>query len=134
MLLMEPHNKKSKYHKNHYYVFRIDGVEIGEHRAIFTPFKGKNVILNFEPFWIEVYEGDELIMAVNSNGLFKFEHFRSRGWGEKNEDGFWEETFNSYTDTKPFGSSAISIDVEFFGFKHLYGLPEHATSLVLRST
>lgn len=115
--------------------FRISGVEIGKDSATFTPFKNKKVVLNFDPFWIEVYDKDDLLMAVNSNGLLKFEHFRNQGT-EKDQDGegFWEEKFNSFTDTKPFGSSAISLDVEFFGFKYLYGLPEHATSLALRST
>jgi alpha 1,3-glucosidase len=92
------------------------------------------VVLNFNPFWIKVYFGEEVLIAVNSAGLFKFEHFREKKPDENNEDGFWEEKFNHHTDSKPYGSSAVGMDVEFFGFKYLYGLPEHATTFALGST
>lgn len=115
------------------------------------PVKGRRLLINFKPFWIKVFAGEELLIAVNSAGLFKFEHFREKQAEEKNEDAFWEvslfksvrgsssnthgqETFYSQTDTKPFGSSSIGIDVEFFGFKYLYGLPEHASTHALTST
>lgn len=116
-------------------MFRISGVEIGKDQASFTPFKERKVVLNFKPFWIKVFAKDELLMAVNSNGLFKFEHFRQQGTDtEKDGEDFWEEKFGGHTDPKPFGSSAVSLDVEFFGFTYLYGLPEHAMSMALRST
>lgn len=95
------------------------------------------IILNFKPFQIDVFTNSgELIISVNSRQLFKFEHFRQKDEEKKAEDGegFWEETFKSHTDTKPFGSSSIGLDVSFIGYKHIYGLPEHSDSFALRST
>ncbi|KAI6198777.1 Glycosyl hydrolase family 31 protein [Aphelenchoides besseyi] len=108
--------------------------EIGAESASFEPIKNRRVVVNYNPFWVKVFDDDELLIAVNSAGLFKFEHFREKPADAKNEDGFWEETFSGHTDTKPYGSSSVGIDVEFFGFKYLYGLPEHATTFALTST
>ncbi|OQV19919.1 Neutral alpha-glucosidase AB [Hypsibius exemplaris] len=46
----------------------------------------------------------------------------------------WEETFKGHVDSKPFGPNSIGLDVSFIGFDNLYGIPEHADSLRLRST
>lgn len=48
--------------------------------------------------------------------------------------GWWDETFNGHTDTKPKGPEAMSLDILFPGFDHVYGIPERATSLALRTT
>uniref|UniRef100_A0A158R4R6 Glucosidase II subunit alpha n=1 Tax=Syphacia muris TaxID=451379 RepID=A0A158R4R6_9BILA len=53
---------------------------------------------------------------------------------ENDGDGFWEESFKSYKDSKPFGSSSVGIDISFSDFIYLYGLPEHGDSLALKST
>ena len=58
-------------------------------------------------------------------------------WGllqEGDPEGWWEETFKSHVDSKPRGPEAISFDLTFPGFNHVYGIPEHATSLSLKST
>jgi alpha 1,3-glucosidase len=47
---------------------------------------------------------------------------------------FWEESFGSHSDTKPKGPSGIAMDFSFHGSEHVYGLPEHATSLSLKNT
>ncbi len=48
--------------------------------------------------------------------------------------GWWEETFKSHTDSKPKGPQAISVDLSFPGFQHVYGIPEHAASFALKPT
>ena len=53
---------------------------------------------------------------------------------EGDPDGWWEETFKSHIDSKPRGPEAISFDLSFPGFSHVYGIPEHATSLSLKPT
>ncbi len=53
---------------------------------------------------------------------------------EGDPEGWWQESFKSHTDSKPMGPEAISMDLTFHGSPHLYGLPEHATSLSLRPT
>ena len=47
---------------------------------------------------------------------------------------FWEETFHTHRDSKPHGSSSVGLDISLIGFEHVYGLPEHADSLALKST
>jgi alpha 1,3-glucosidase len=49
-------------------------------------------------------------------------------------DGFWEESFGGHRDSKPLGPAAVGVDVAFPGSRHLYGLPEHASSLALPTT
>lgn len=39
-----------------------------------------------------------------------------------------------HTDTKPKGPEAMSLDLVFPGFSHVYGIPERATSLSLKAT
>lgn len=53
---------------------------------------------------------------------------------EGDPEGWWEETFKGHVDSKPRGPEAISFDLEFPGMQHVYGLPEHATSLSLKAT
>jgi alpha-glucosidase (family GH31 glycosyl hydrolase) len=51
-----------------------------------------------------------------------------------NCDGCWEETFLGHQDTKPKGPEALSLDISFPGYEHVYGIPERATSLALKPT
>ncbi|XP_072737067.1 neutral alpha-glucosidase AB isoform X1 [Ciconia boyciana] len=50
------------------------------------------------------------------------------------EPGSWEETFKTHTDTKPNGPTSVGLDFSLPGFEHVYGIPEHAESLRLRTT
>jgi hypothetical protein len=53
---------------------------------------------------------------------------------EGDPEGWWEETFKGHTDSKPKGPHAMSVDLEFPGAQHVYGLPERATNLSLEAT
>lgn len=53
---------------------------------------------------------------------------------EGDPEGWWEESFKSHTDSKPYGPEGISFDVTFPQAQHVYGLPEHATSFALKPT
>lgn len=59
-----------------------------------------------------------------------------RHWAEfeGDDEGTWEETFNGRLDTKPKGPEGFSLDIEFPNKAHMFGLPEHASPLNLRST
>ena len=50
------------------------------------------------------------------------------------EAGMWEESFKSHPDSKPKGPASVGMDIGFPGFKHVYGVPEHADSFNLRNT
>ena len=49
-------------------------------------------------------------------------------------DGCWDEPFLQFRDSKPFGPQAMSLDLSFPGFEHVYGIPERATSFALKPT
>ncbi|XP_048585965.1 neutral alpha-glucosidase AB isoform X2 [Nematostella vectensis] len=53
---------------------------------------------------------------------------------EKHEEGMWEENFKEHHDSKPRGPSSVGLDISFPGVEHVYGIPEHADSLALKST
>uniref|UniRef100_A0A667WLD2 Neutral alpha-glucosidase AB n=1 Tax=Myripristis murdjan TaxID=586833 RepID=A0A667WLD2_9TELE len=134
--------------------------------------ESQRVIVSARPFRLDIMEGREVLMSVNSRGLLAFEHLRMRKdtfsykvtstvasvWDnikwvfsrlfhcspvlyqavneeeEKVEDGMWEETFKSHSDSKPNGPSAVSLDFSLPGVEHVYGIPEHADTLKLKTT
>jgi len=58
-----------------------------------------------------------------------------RAWFEgETEDGYWEETWKSWTDSKPKGPESLSLDISFPNHGHVYGIPQHATRLSLPTT
>ncbi|KAF5366038.1 hypothetical protein D9758_006742 [Tetrapyrgos nigripes] len=58
-----------------------------------------------------------------------------RAWFEGDtEDDYWDERFNSWTDSKPKGPESLSIDISFPNHPHVYGIPQHATRLSLQTT
>ncbi|XP_015240150.1 PREDICTED: neutral alpha-glucosidase AB isoform X3 [Cyprinodon variegatus] len=144
--------------------------------------ESQRVIVSARPFRLDIVEGRDVLMSLNSRGLLGFEHLRMRKdtfsykvtstvasvWDnikrvfsssqadpeadnkeatdppsqvettkeeeEKVEDGMWEETFKSHTDSKPNGPSAVSLDFSLPGVEHVYGIPEHADTLKLKTT
>ncbi|TFK26343.1 alpha glucosidase [Coprinopsis marcescibilis] len=58
-----------------------------------------------------------------------------RAWFEgETEDALWEETFGTWTDTKPKGPESLSVDINFPNHGTVYGIPQHATRLALPTT
>ena len=53
---------------------------------------------------------------------------------DANEDGMWEETFSGRKDTKPKGPESLSLDITFPGYEHVFGIPQHAGPLSLKTT
>lgn len=53
---------------------------------------------------------------------------------EEDIEGLWEEKFHSHKDTKPHGPMSVGMDISFPASQHLYGIPEHASSLTLKNT
>ncbi|KAI9616605.1 hypothetical protein H4Q26_011004 [Puccinia striiformis f. sp. tritici PST-130] len=56
------------------------------------------------------------------------------GFKETTEDGMWEETFGGRTDQKPKGPESLALDITFPGYSHVFGIPEHASPLSLKTT
>lgn len=53
---------------------------------------------------------------------------------ELDREGLWEESFGTHKDSKPHGPMSVGMDISFPNSKHLFGLPEHASSAVLKNT
>ncbi|XP_061786437.1 neutral alpha-glucosidase AB isoform X2 [Nerophis lumbriciformis] len=116
--------------------------------------ESQRVIVSARPFRLDIMQGRDVLLSLNSRGLLAFEHLRIRKdtqadgeaedanlaneeeavVNEKDEEGMWEETYKSFTDSKPNGPTAIGLDFSFPGVEHVYGIPEHADSLRLKTT
>ncbi|KAM0016122.1 putative glucan 1,3-alpha-glucosidase [Helianthus debilis subsp. tardiflorus] len=107
----------------------IDG-DSGESFFVYL-FDGYEAVVRSDPFEVFVREqsSGKRVVSFNTHGLFDFEQLRVK----KEGDG-WEERFRTHTDSRPFGPQSISFDVSFYGADFVYGIPEHATSLVLKPT
>lgn len=93
-------------------------------------------IIKKSPFQIDFYYDDVLSLTVNSKGLMRFEHLRTKPIvADPNEDrDSWEETFMGVVDTKPNGPEAVALDFTFPQSEVLFGIPEHADTFALKPT
>jgi alpha 1,3-glucosidase len=126
--------------------------EGGKHQAI----------IRHAPFGIEFQRDGETQVKFNDRGLINVEHWRQKvekpyeeekkeGEEEKKEDDkkeeekkeevkgedegtWWEESFGGNMDTKPRGPESVALDISFPGYEHVFGIPEHATRLSLKTT
>ena len=89
--------------------------------------------VNNHPIRIDFLRHNDIIVTLNARGLLNFEHYRAKGDAEE-EDGMWEETYKTHTDSKPRGPSSVGLDLSFPGFDNVYGIPEHADDFSLRPT
>lgn len=53
---------------------------------------------------------------------------------ELDKKDMWEEKFQDHKDSKPYGPMSLGLDITFPKSRHLFGLPEHASSTVLKTT
>ncbi|QRW12630.1 glycoside hydrolase family 31 protein [Ceratobasidium sp. AG-Ba] len=73
--------------------------------------------------------------AQGEQVVIKEPDVKPNAWFEgETEDAFWEETFGSWTDSKPKGPESFSIDINFPSHPHVYGIPQHAAPLDLPTT
>ncbi|XP_072023564.1 neutral alpha-glucosidase AB-like isoform X2 [Amphiura filiformis] len=121
--------------------------------------KDISIALSSQPFRVDVIMKGNVVTSVNSRGLMNFEHVRAKNWAQKLEDkdengeqqdgepvdevkedddedlpGMWEETFKSHHDSKPNGPTSIGMDFSFPGYQYVYGIPEHADTMALKTT
>ncbi|KJE88713.1 neutral alpha-glucosidase AB [Capsaspora owczarzaki ATCC 30864] len=100
---------------------------------VITIRQGKHAaVLTLAPFRLDVVTDDRVIVTLNGRGLMNFEHLRDRT--ENEQAGAWEETFKTWTDSKPNGPESIGLDISFPGVKHVFGIPEHASPTALKPT
>lgn len=115
--------------------------------------------IKYNPFSIEFKRDGVAQIKLNDRGLLNVEHWRpkvdkpapEKKEGENGEDSkeepeaaevtpsedqstWWEETFGGNTDSKPRGPESVALDITFFGYEHVYGIPEHTGPLSLKET
>uniref|UniRef100_A0A669PRU5 Uncharacterized protein n=1 Tax=Phasianus colchicus TaxID=9054 RepID=A0A669PRU5_PHACC len=83
------------------------------------------------PFQVELQFKDETVLSMNSNGLLYFEHLQPP---PSDRYSLWQEKFGSFLDIKAHGPSSVGMDFSLHGFDHLYGIPQHTESLLLKNT
>jgi alpha 1,3-glucosidase len=124
--------------------------DAGKHQAI----------IRHSPFEIDFQRDGETHVKFNQRGFLNLEHWREKvekpkeeekkegedaekkeeekkeDVEEKGEDEstWWEETFGGNTDSKPRGPEAVALDITFPGYEHVFGIPEHASRLSLKTT
>mmetsp|Transcript_7389 Transcript_7389/g.15074 ORF Transcript_7389/g.15074 Transcript_7389/m.15074 type:complete len:893 (-) Transcript_7389:33-2711(-) len=91
-----------------------------------------NVFVHHMPFSFRVFRSGVEVLSFNDQKLLHYENIRDR----KPEDAadMWEAKFKGFTDKIRNGPTSIMFDVAFPGSAEVYGIPEHATSLALKST
>lgn len=108
-------------------------------------------VIQHSPFGIDFRRDGNTHIRFNERGLLNVEHWRPKVEKEKKEDDeqvveevskevaedestWWEESFGGSHDSKPRGPESIALDVSFPGYNHVYGIPEHASSMSLKET
>lgn len=81
----------------------------------------------------EVVDYGEDGLAIYADGT-REEKVATAAPTSSDENGEWEETFNGHVDSKPLGPMSVGCDFSFPSSTYLYGIPEHASSLVLKTT
>ncbi|CAK9435287.1 uncharacterized protein LODBEIA_P57480 [Lodderomyces beijingensis] len=86
------------------------------------------------------YDGKEQIV-VNGKQLLNIEHSRSKENNQENlfpQESDFDMFSDSFADSKgdrlPLGPEAVALDFTLVGFESLYGIPEHADSMLLKDT
>ncbi|TGJ79525.1 hypothetical protein E0Z10_g9236 [Xylaria hypoxylon] len=115
--------------------------------------------IKYDPYSIEFKRDGSAQLKLNDRGLMNLEHWRpkvekppaeEKKEGEENmeekeeesaaepvgedESTWWDEAFGGNTDSKPRGPESVALDITFFGYDHVYGIPEHAGPLSLKET
>uniref|UniRef100_A0A674D350 Glucosidase II alpha subunit n=1 Tax=Salmo trutta TaxID=8032 RepID=A0A674D350_SALTR len=94
----------------------------------------QRLIVSAKPFRLDIMEGREVLLSLNSRGLLAFEHLRIRKDTHSDQSVLF--CFLVYLDWLLFllGPSSISLDFSLPGVENVYGIPEHADSLKLKAT
>ncbi|KAI2643346.1 glycoside hydrolase family 31 protein [Xylaria nigripes] len=114
--------------------------------------------IKYNPYSIEFKRDGSAQLKLNDQGLMNLEHWRpkvekppaeEKKEGEEetekteepaaelvgeDEGTWWEESFGGNTDSKPRGPESVALDITFFGYEHVFGIPEHAGPLSLKET
>jgi mannosyl-oligosaccharide alpha-1,3-glucosidase len=113
--------------------------------VLYGPYRTFEAVIRHSPFGIEFKRDGETHVVFNERGFLNMEHWRPKverevKEGEEqpqdavDESTWWDESFGGNTDSKPKGPESVALDITFPDYEHVYGIPEHASSLSLKET
>ena len=120
-----------------------DRKENGVTKVLYGPSRSFEAVIRHKPFSIDFRKDGETQIRFNDRGFLNVEHWRPKHEKEKtelegdnaeDESTWWDETFGGNTDTKPRGPESVALDIEFPGYEHVFGIPQHAGPLSLKET
>jgi alpha 1,3-glucosidase len=141
-----------------------EAADAGYTKVVYGKGGNHQAIVRHSPFSIDFQRNGETQVKFNERGFMNMEHWRAKvekpeeekkegeeetkeGEEEKKEEvektaedrgedesTWWDETFGGATDSKPRGPEAVALDISFPGYEHVFGIPEHATGLSLKTT
>ncbi|KAF1817541.1 glycoside hydrolase family 31 protein [Eremomyces bilateralis CBS 781.70] len=125
-------------------------IQHGATKVHFGPEGKFEAIITHAPFSLDFRRDGTSHILFNSRGLMNVEHWRTKQEappeGEssaaeadpavppEDESTWWDESFGGNTDSKPRGPESVGLDITFSGYEHVYGIPEHASSMSLKQT
>ncbi|RLV90833.1 Glucosidase 2 subunit alpha [Spathaspora sp. JA1] len=99
-----------------------------------------SVEIEFYPIKFSFLYQDKVQLIVNDKQFLNLEHRRSKESQnqllpqESSFDMFQDSFADSSKDTIPLGPESLAVDFNLINFTHVYGIPEHADSLLLKNT
>jgi len=90
-------------------------------------FGNSAVKIHYKPFSLTLMQGDKAVVTANARTLLNFET-------RKPNAGDQTQSYGGHTDSTPNGHSSVGMDFTFNGAQHVYGIPEHATTMALKPT
>lgn len=86
------------------------------------------MILDHKSLQISFQRNNETHVLLNGGGCLNIEG------GSAENKGDWAEKFLEFTDSVPRGPQSLGLDINFPGYKHVFGIPEHTSPLSLKGT
>ena len=123
--------------------------EEGTTKVLYGPDNTLEAVIKHKPFAVDFKRDGEVHIRFNEKGWMNLEQWREqkgKADTEKksseesasdaigDESTWWDEKFAGTHDSKPRGPESVALDVSFVGYDHVYGIPEHASSLSLKQT
>jgi alpha 1,3-glucosidase len=114
--------------------------------VVYGPDNKFEAVIRHSPFGIDFKRDGEKHIVFNERGFLNMEHWRPKVEKEvkegeepsqdngEDESTWWDESFGGNTDSKPKGPESVALDITFPDYEHVYGIPEHASSLSLKET
>ncbi|KAL0258999.1 glucosidase II [Diplodia seriata] len=123
----------------------------GTTKIVYGPAGKYEAVIKHSPLAVDFKRDGKTQVQFNERGLLNLEHWRPKIEKEKkegeegaaeeaapesaeDESTWWDESFGGNTDSKPRGPESIALDITFPDYEHVYGIPEHASSLSLKET